>query len=52
MRRDGLRREYAIATLADPFAGFVSLNDQMGCSPFGAVMVTRMREPGRYTCPS
>jgi hypothetical protein len=44
--RDGLRFEWAIATLAVPF-GRVSPNDQIGWSPFGAEIVTRMREPAR-----
>jgi hypothetical protein len=46
MRRDGLLFEWAIETVACPF-GCVSLNDQIGWSPFGAVIVTRMREPAR-----
>ncbi len=33
-------------TLALPF-GRVSPNDQTGWSPFGAVIVTRMRDPAR-----
>jgi hypothetical protein len=38
--------ERAIETFAFPF-GCVSLNDQIGWSPLGALMVTRMREPAR-----
>jgi hypothetical protein len=43
---DGLRREAAIATVVVPF-GCVWPNDQIGWSPFGAAIVTRMREPAR-----
>jgi hypothetical protein len=49
-RLDGICLEWAIATFAVP-AGSVSPNDQIGWSPFGAVIVTRMREPARYTWP-
>jgi hypothetical protein len=38
--------EYAIATVAFPF-GWVSPKDQTGWSPFGAVIVTRIRDPAR-----
>jgi hypothetical protein len=38
--------EEAIATSAFPF-GRVWLKDQMGWSPFGAEMVTRIRDPAR-----
>ena len=46
MSLDGMRFEWAIETVACPF-GCVSPNDQIGWSPFGAVIVTRMREPAR-----
>ena len=46
-----MRLECAIETLAFPF-GSVSLNDQIGWSPFGAEIVMRIREPARYACPS
>ena len=32
--------------------GTVSSNDQIGCVPFGAAIVTRMRDPARYAWPS
>jgi hypothetical protein len=38
--------EKAIETCPFPL-GRVSPNDQMGWSPFGAEIVTRMREPAR-----
>jgi hypothetical protein len=41
-----LRFEWAIETLARYF-GRVSPNDHTGWSPFGAVIVTRMRESAR-----
>jgi hypothetical protein len=43
---DGICFERAIETVAVP-VGSVSLNDQMGWSPFGAATVTRIREPAR-----
>jgi len=43
---DGMRFEYRIATLALPF-GSVLLNDQIGWSPFGAAITTRIRDPAR-----
>ena len=43
---DGICREWAIETVAVP-GGSVSPNDQMGWSPLGAAIVTRMREPAR-----
>jgi hypothetical protein len=36
-----------MSTVAPPLVGSVSLNDQMGWSPFGAASVTRIREPAR-----
>ena len=38
---------YAIDTLAVLPSGCVWLNDQIGCVPFGAEIVTLMREPAR-----
>jgi hypothetical protein len=46
MRLEGMALERAIETVAVPL-GCVSAKDQMGWSPFGAVIVTRMREPAR-----
>jgi hypothetical protein len=46
IRLDGLERENRIDTFAGP-DGMVLLNDQMGCVPFGAAMVTRIRVPAR-----
>jgi hypothetical protein len=43
---DGICVERAIETVAVP-AGSVSPNDQIGWSPFGAAIVTRIREPAR-----
>jgi hypothetical protein len=43
---DGISGERAMSTVAVP-SGEVSLNDQIGWSPFGALIVTRMREPAR-----
>jgi hypothetical protein len=51
MRLDGMLLEWAIETVAWPPAGCVSPNDQMGWSPLGALIVTRIREPARYVCP-
>src|SRR5438477_5055 len=50
-RLEGIDAERAIATFAVP-DGSVSPNDQIGWSPFGAVIVTRIRDPARYTWPS
>lgn len=44
--------ENATDSVAVPVAGCVWPNDQIGCAPFGAAIVTLMREPTRYTCPS
>jgi hypothetical protein len=44
--RDGFFLEWRIAMFAG-FVGEVSPNDQIGWSPFGAVIVTRMRESVR-----
>ena len=49
--RDGNRREWAIETLAVP-RGLVRENDHTGCVPPGAVTVSRIRDPRRYTWPS
>jgi hypothetical protein len=38
--------EYAIETFARRL-GRVSLNDQIGCSPLGAEIAIRIREPAR-----
>jgi hypothetical protein len=43
---DGIFRENAIETVAVPL-GAVSPKDQMGWVPFGAAIVTRIREPVR-----
>ena len=43
---DGICCERAIATVAVPL-GSVSPKAQIGWSPFGALIVTRMREPAR-----
>jgi hypothetical protein len=40
--------ENAIDTFAAPLAGWVSLKDHTGWVPFGAEIVTRMREPALY----
>ena len=50
MSWEGILRENAMLTVARPF-GLVWSKDQIGWSPLGAVIVTRMREPARYTCP-
>ena len=51
--REGMALENATHTFAVlPSAGFVWLNDQMGCVPLGAAIVILIREPARYTCPS
>jgi hypothetical protein len=39
--------ENAIDTRDVPPIGLVSLNDQIGCVPFGAAIVTRIRVPFR-----
>ena len=51
MSLDGMLLETAIETVAVP-AGSVWLKDQTGWLPLGAAIVTRMREPARYACPS
>ena len=48
---DGIDGENCTETLAVP-DGFVCANAQSGCGPPGAAIVTRIREPARYTCPS
>ena len=45
-RLDGMDLEMAIETVPVPL-GSVWLNDHTGCVPFGAEMVTRMRDPAR-----
>ena len=45
-RLDGIAAENAIETVPLGF-GSVWLNDQIGCVPFGAAIVTRMRDPAR-----
>jgi hypothetical protein len=45
--RDGCLREDDTHTFAVPFAGRGSEVDQIGWVPFGALIVTRMREPFR-----
>lgn len=45
---DGRIGEYAMPTVP---LGTDSLNDQTGCAPFGPAIVTRIRDPARYTCP-
>ena len=47
--RDGIDFENAID---DVPVGFVCANDHTGCVPFGAEIVTRIREPARYAWPS
>ena len=46
---DGMLLENATNTFD---VGDVWLNDQIGWAPLGPAIVTRMREPVRYTCPS
>jgi hypothetical protein len=46
MRLDGMPGEWAME-IGTRLIGCVSPKDQMGWSPFGAVIVTRMREPAR-----
>jgi hypothetical protein len=46
-RNDGCRVEYEIETVDVPLGGCVSLNDHTGCAPFGAAIVTRIRDPAR-----
>ena len=45
-RLDGIVFENAIDTWLIPF-GTVCVKSQIGCVPFGAEIVTRMREPAR-----
>ena len=49
-RLDGIDLENAIETF--PWLGIVWANAHTGCVPFGAEIVTRMREPARYAWPS
>ena len=51
IRLDGMLDEKGIDSVAVVPAGCVWLNDHTGCVPFGAAIVTLMREPARYTCP-
>jgi hypothetical protein len=46
-RREGIAREEATWILAVPARGRGWEKDQIGCSPFGAEIVTRIREPAR-----
>ena len=46
-RLDGMVGENATDSVALPVAGCVSPNDQIGCVPFGAAIVTLIREPRR-----
>ena len=50
MRLDGMDGEKEIETFPLPF-GCVWLKDQIGWVPFGAAIVTRMRDPMRYAWP-
>jgi hypothetical protein len=52
IRLDGIVDEKAIDSVAVVPAGCVWLNDHTGCVPLGPAIVTLMREPARYTCPS
>jgi hypothetical protein len=45
-KNDGIDGPNPIATLPLPL-GSVSGNDQIGCVPFGAAIVTRIRVPAR-----
>src|SRR5258708_2078562 len=47
VRLDGMVLEKATTSVAVPVGGCVSLNDQIGWVPFGAVIVTLIREPAR-----
>jgi len=47
IRLDGMLDEKAIDSVAVVPAGCVWLNDQIGCDPLGAAIVTLMREPAR-----
>ena len=47
MRLDGIVLEKAIDSVAVPVGGWVSSKDQIGCVPFGAAIVTLIREPAR-----
>ena len=50
-RLEGIVVENAIDTL--PLGlGCVWLKDHTGCVPFGAAIVTRIRDPARYAWPS
>ena len=51
VRLDGIVLENATDSVGVPVEGRVSLNDQIGWVPFGAAIVTLIREPARYTCP-
>jgi hypothetical protein len=47
LRLEGMVLEKAIDSVAVPVGGCVSLNDQIGWVPFGAAIVTLIREPAR-----
>src|SRR3954454_18615431 len=46
-RPEGMLGENWMATDEVPLGGSVSLNDQVGCVPLGAAIVTLIREPAR-----
>jgi hypothetical protein len=46
-RLDGIALENATDSVAVPVGGSVSPNDQIGWVPFGAAIVTLIREPAR-----
>ena len=48
--REGIVVEKAIETFPGA-AGSALANAHTGCEPFGALIVTRMREPARYAWP-
>jgi hypothetical protein len=47
VRLDGMVLENATDSVAVPAEGCVTLNDQIGWVPFGAAIVTLIREPAR-----
>jgi hypothetical protein len=49
VRFDGMVGENAIDSVGVAPTGCVWLNAQIGCVPFGAAMVTLIRDPARYT---
>ena len=46
-RLDGIVGDSAIQICEVPLRGSASLNDQTGCVPLGAAIVTRIRVPAR-----